>query len=102
MDTGTPGVRPTPHNFALEVRGDSMIGRHLCDRDIVILEGGKTPQNGDVVAALIDNETTLKTFVQEPGRPPYLKAENLRYPEFHPASKLVIQGMIVTLLRLVG
>jgi repressor LexA len=102
VDTGTSGLHPTPRTFALEVRGDSMIGRHICDHDIVILEAGKTPRDGDVVAALIDNESTLKTFVQEPGRPPYLKAENPHYPELHPASELVIQGVMVALVRLLG
>lgn len=95
----TLGIRNTPRTFALEVRGDSMLGRHICHGDIVVLEHGRTPRSGDVVAALIDNESTLKTFVQERGKQPYLKAENPKYPEFYPAVELVIQGVMVALVR---
>ncbi len=99
MDVGTLGFKPTARTFALEVRGDSMIGRHILEGDVVILEHGMTPRNGDVVAALIDNENTLKTFVQERGQGPYLKAENPRYPKLIPATELVIQGVMVALIR---
>jgi repressor LexA len=99
VDLETLGIRPTPRTFALEVRGDSMIGRHIIEGDLVVLEHGKAPRSGDVVAALIDNESTLKTFVQERGQPPCLKAENPRYPKLHPAAELVIQGVMVGLIR---
>ncbi|MCX8108840.1 MAG: transcriptional repressor LexA [Verrucomicrobiae bacterium] len=99
IDLELLGIRPTARTFVLEVRGDSMIGRHILDGDLVVLEHGRTPKNGDVVAALIDNESTLKTFVHERGRPPYLKAENPKYPRLYPASELVIQGVMVGLIR---
>ncbi len=98
LDLETIGIRPTPRTFALEVRGDSMVGRHILDGDVVILEHGMTPRTGDVVAALIDNESTLKTFVLNRGKP-YLRAENPRYPDLIPASELVIQGVMVALIR---
>jgi repressor LexA len=98
IDIATLGIKPTPRTFALEVRGDSMIGRHILDGDLVVLEHGVTPRAGDVVAALIDNESTLKTFVLERGRP-HLRAENPRYPKLIPASELVIQGVMVALIR---
>jgi len=99
VDLETLGIRPTPRTFALEVRGDSMVGRHIIEGDLVVLEHGKTPRHGDVVAALIDNESTLKTFVQERGQPPCLKAENPRYSRLHPVAELVIQGVMVGLIR---
>lgn len=99
IDLGTLGIKSTSRTFALEVRGDSMIGRHICDGDIVVLEHGRTPRSGDVVAALIDNESTLKTYVQERGKAPHLRAENPGYPKLHPAAELVIQGVMVALLR---
>jgi repressor LexA len=98
MDIETLGLKPGPRTFALEVRGDSMIGRHILDGDLVVLEHGVTPRNGDVVAALIDNESTLKTFVLERGQP-WLRAENPRYPKMVPAGELVIQGVMVALIR---
>jgi repressor LexA len=98
IDVGTLGIKPTPRTFALEVRGDSMIGRHILPGDLVILEHGLTARVGDVVAALIDNESTLKTFLHERGKP-YLRSENPRYPNLIPASELVIQGVMVALIR---
>ncbi|MCU0771996.1 MAG: transcriptional repressor LexA [Verrucomicrobia bacterium] len=99
VDLSTLGIKSTPRTFALEVRGDSMIGRHICDGDLVVLEHGRPPRSGDVVAALIDNQSTLKTYVQERGKPPHLQAENPKYPQLHPAAELVIQGVMIALLR---
>jgi repressor LexA len=98
VDVGTLGIRPTPRTFALRVKGDSMMGRHIVDGDTVVLEHGRVPRTGDVVAALIDNESTLKTFVMNRGRP-FLRAENPRYPDLVPAGELVIQGVVVALIR---
>ena len=98
VDINTLGISPTARTFALRVSGDSMIGKHIVDGDIVIFEHGLTPRTGDVVAALIDNESTLKTFILEHGKP-WLRAENPRYPKLIPAAELVIQGTMVALVR---
>lgn len=98
VDVASIGIKPTSRTFALEVRGDSMIGRHILNGDLVVVEHGITPRNGDVVAALIDNESTLKTFVIERGKT-FLHAENPKYPDFIPAQELVIQGVMVALVR---
>jgi len=75
-----------------------MIGAHILDGDVVILEQAKEVHNGDIVAALIDGETTLKRYLVDHGRP-YLKAENSRYPNLIPARELKIQGVMVSLVR---
>jgi len=75
-----------------------MIGAHILDGDIVILEDRQTAKNGDIVAALIDGETTLKRYVTERGRP-YLKAENPKFPDLIPARELRIQGVMTSLVR---
>jgi len=98
LDTRSANVSKGGRTFALRVRGDSMIDAHIVDGDIVILEDRKDVQSGDIVAALIDGETTLKRYVIEHGRP-YLKAENPRYPNLTPARELRIQGVMVSLLR---
>jgi repressor LexA len=98
LDARSANVGKNRNTFALRVRGDSMIGAHILDGDIVILEDSKDAQNGDIVAALIDGETTLKRYVVEHGRP-YLKAENPRYPNLTPARELKIQGVMVSLVR---
>src|SRR4030066_1040799 len=49
--------------FALKVRGDSMIEEGIFDGDYIILEQTNTPNNGEIVVALLDNENvTLKRF----------------------------------------
>ncbi|HWY40706.1 MAG TPA: transcriptional repressor LexA [Chthoniobacterales bacterium] len=98
LDARSANVSKTHGTFALRVRGDSMIGAHILDGDLVILEQSKDVQNGDIVAALIDGETTLKRYVVDRGRP-YLKAENPRYPDLIPARELKIQGVMVSLVR---
>jgi repressor LexA len=92
------GYKPTRNAFALRVTGDSMIGRHILDGDFVILEHGAEPRNGQIVAALIDGASTLKTFVLK-GRKPFLKAENPKYPDLIPAEELMIQGVFKALIR---
>jgi len=98
LDTHSANVSKNHGTFALRVRGDSMIGAHILDGDVVILEQSKEIHNGDIVAALIDGETTLKRYVVDHGRP-YLKAENSRYPNLIPARELKIQGVMVSLVR---
>ncbi len=97
IDVRSLGIKHNARTFALKVRGESMIDAHICDGDTVILEF-KTPRNGDIVAALIDDETTLKRYIVENGKH-YLKAENELYPDLIPARELIIQGVLVGLLR---
>ncbi|MBE0542694.1 MAG: repressor LexA [Verrucomicrobia bacterium] len=98
VDVASLGFKPTRNTFALRVTGDSMIGRHVLDGDIVVLEHGPEPRPGDIVAALIDGESTLKTFLRKNGKP-YLKAENPQFPDLLPAEELMIQGVFKALIR---
>lgn len=84
--------------FALKVSGDSMIGKCIMDGDVVVLEQNADPKPGDVVAALIDGLSTLKTYVVERGRP-YLRAENPKYPNLIPMDELMVQGVMRMLIR---
>jgi repressor LexA len=98
IDVDTLGLKPNARTFGLRVRGDSMVGRHIVDGDLAIIEHGLTPRPGDVVAALIDGQVTLKTFLVQRGKP-YLRAENPRYPDLLPREELQIQGVLVALVR---
>jgi repressor LexA len=98
VDVATIGFKSTRNSFALRVDGLSMIGRHICPGDIVVCEHGPEPRNDDIVAALIDGKTTLKTFVQKGGKR-YLKAENPKFPNLIPSEELVIQGVFKALIR---
>jgi len=97
MDISTLGIPRNARTFALKVRGDSMIDAHICSGDTVILEF-REPRKGDIVAALIDGETTLKRFLIEKGQP-FLRAENPDFPDLIPARELIIQGVLIALLR---
>ena len=97
IDIAALGIPRHARTFALKVRGDSMIDAHICSGDTVILEF-REPRKGDIVAALIDGETTLKRYLVEKGRP-FLRAENANFPDLIPAQELIIQGVLIALLR---
>jgi repressor LexA len=97
IDENTLQLPKNARTFALEVRGDSMIGAHIIDGDVVIMEL-RDPTHRDIVAALIDGETTLKRYLVHKGKP-FLRAENSKYPDLIPAHELVIQGVLRALLR---
>jgi repressor LexA len=98
VDIESIGCKPTRNAFALRVTGDSMVGKHILDGDFVVMEHGPEPRNGQIVAALIDGASTLKTFLIKNGKP-YLRAENPKYPDLMPAQELMIQGVFKALIR---
>ena len=98
IDVETLGIKPSTRTFGLKVQGDSMVGKHIVNGDIAVIEHGVQPRTGDVVAALIDGQVTLKTFLMQRGKP-YLRAENPRYPNLIPQEELQIQGVLVALIR---
>ena len=53
--------------FALRVRGDSMIEAHIMDGDLVFVRKQETAGSGDIVAAMVDGEATVKRFARESG-----------------------------------
>jgi repressor LexA len=53
--------------FMLKVAGESMIDAAICDGDWVVVRQQKTAENGDIVAAMLDNEATVKVFRQRDG-----------------------------------
>jgi repressor LexA len=97
VDSKFFGVNETSEIFALKVQGESMIGAQVADGDTVLLKRA-TPREGDIVAALIDGEVTLKRYQIKRGKP-FLKAENPAYPDLIPAAELVIQGVMIGLIR---
>jgi repressor LexA len=97
VDTFATGISERSVLFATHVRGDSMVGAHVLDGDCAVFEV-REPVPGQIVAALIDGETTLKRYVREKGQP-FLRAENPKYPDLIPVGELVIQGVLVHLQR---
>lgn len=84
--------------FALKVTGESMMGRSICDGDWVIVDSDVSPNEGEVVVALIDGDNTLKTLARRENRF-YLKAENPDHPDWIPMEEMIIQGVVKAVLR---
>ncbi len=97
VDLDSLGINPKAKTFALQVRGDSMLNAHIVPGDLVVMER-REPREGDVVAALIDGECTLKRYLTKRGKP-FLKAENSLYSDLIPAQELSVQGVMVALIR---
>ena len=54
--------------FMLKVKGESMIDAAICDGDFVVIRQQKDANNGEIVAAMIDGEATVKTFSRKSGK----------------------------------
>ncbi|MEO8205599.1 MAG: transcriptional repressor LexA [Chthoniobacterales bacterium] len=98
IDADVFQIPKNARTFAVEVKGDSMIGAGILEGDYVVLEQCPS-KNGDIVAAAIDGEVTLKRLVIQQGKP-FLHAENPSYKDITPAHDLLIQGVFRALLRL--
>lgn len=86
--------------FCLRVEGDSMINAGIFDGDLVLVDPGLKPKNGDIVVALVDQGNTVKTYIEDKvSKKVYLKAENSEYPDIHPMESLEIQGVVIKLIR---
>ena len=87
----------TGNLFMLEVHGDSMIDAAICDGDYVVVREQHEAVNGDIVAALLDNEATVKTFRNDHGHV-WLIPHNPAYSPID-GSHATIMGKVVTVLR---
>lgn len=83
--------------FMLEVHGDSMIDAAICDGDFVVVREQNTAQSGEIVAALLDDEATVKTFRQDHGHV-WLMPHNPAYSPID-GTHATIMGIVVTVLR---
>lgn len=83
--------------FLLEVRGDSMIEAAICDGDFVVVRQQPTANNGDIVAALLEDEATVKTFKRTDGQV-WLLPHNPAYSPID-GNQASILGKVVAVLR---
>jgi repressor LexA len=84
--------------FCLKVRGNSMIDAYVCDGDTVVCQKTSTANNGDMIVALLkDNTATLKHFYKKK-RHILLQPAN---PEFPPikVTKVTVQGKVIAVMR---
>jgi len=90
-------VRHPSRTVLVTVKGDSMIDAGLLPGDKVVVERRHTAAEGDIVVAIVDNESTIKRLVKERGRF-ILKPENKAYPVLRP-KELEIFGVVVGSFR---
>ena len=83
--------------FMLKVVGDSMVDAAICDGDWVVVRQQSTCESGDIVAALLDNEATVKTFKRRDGHV-WLMPHNPAYAPIL-GDDATIMGKVVTVLR---
>jgi len=85
-------------SFLLKVSGDSMTGAGIMDGDLVIVEKGRNPKNGDIVLAEVDGEWTMKYFRRK-GKETVLEAANEKYPTIRAKTELRLGGIITAVIR---
>ena len=83
--------------FMLKVKGESMIDAAICDGDYVVIRQQKDANNGDIVAAMIDGEATVKTFSRKSGHIWLLPAND----DFAPidGDQCEVLGIVTAVLR---
>ncbi|MGY1750838.1 transcriptional repressor LexA [Modestobacter sp. SYSU DS0511] len=83
--------------FMLKVTGDSMVEAAICDGDWVVVRQQPTAENGEIVAAMIDGEATVKTYKRRDGHV-WLLPHNPAYAPI-PGDDATVLGRVVTVLR---
>ena len=83
--------------FMLKVAGDSMVEAAICDGDWVVVRQQPTAENGEIVAAMIDGEATVKTYKRRDGHV-WLMPHNPAYEPI-PGDDATVLGRVVTVLR---
>ena len=83
--------------FMLKVVGESMIDAAICDGDWVVVRQQNVADNGDIVAAMIDGEATVKTFKRTKGQV-WLMPHNPAFDPI-PGNDAVVLGKVVTVIR---
>lgn len=83
--------------FGLRVRGDSMVDAAICDGDLVVVRQQPEAQSGEIVAAMLDGEATVKVYRRRGGHI-YLEPRNSAYPVLD-GDHAVVLGKVVSVMR---
>ena len=86
--------------FMLRIDGESMKNAGICDRDIIVVETGTAPRDGDIVVARVNgDEVTVKRFFQK-GKEIELRPENEAFSSmYYPVAQVEILGCVTGLMR---
>ncbi len=91
------GITGRGNVFGLRVRGDSMIDAAICDGDIVVVRQQSEAHSGQIVAAMIDDEATVKVYRRRNGHV-FLEPRNPAYAAID-GDKAVVLGVVASVLR---
>ena len=84
--------------YMLRVDGDSMVDAGILPGDVVLVERGRQPKNGDIVIACVDGEWTLKSFFKDASGV-RLEPANRKYQTIRPKRTLTIEGVVGSVVR---
>ena len=82
--------------YALRVKGDSMTGKNIFDGDLALVKKQLVAEDGDIIAALIENEATIKTLRKKNSKV-YLEAANKHYSPISKEFKVI--GKVIATIR---
>jgi len=82
--------------FLLRIKGDSMIGANIEEGDLIVIDKAKEPRKGDIVVALVEDETTVKRLDKRNGKW-VLKSENPDYPVIEKTFQVI--GVVIGVVR---
>jgi len=91
-------IRNHDATFLLKVSGDSMSGAGILPGDMVIVDKGRNPENGDIVIAEVDGEWTMK-YLKKRGDNVMLLPANPAYRPIKPRHELKIAGVVTAVVR---
>jgi repressor LexA len=88
--------RPDKDIFALAIHGESMKDKGIDNGDVAIIRKQKLASPGDIIAALLENEATIK-ILKKNNKESYLAAANKNFPEIH--KPFVILGKVIAVIK---
>ncbi len=91
-------IKHPEQTYLIRVTGDSMIDAGIHEGDLVIVERGRTPKDGDIVIAQVDSEWTMK-FYEKRGTTVRLIPANKKYSPIVPKCELTVGGVITAVIR---
>ncbi len=86
-------------NFALRVRGDSMIDDGIRDGDVLVVKRQATAENGQTVVAVVNGEATVKRFYRNEGRVELRPANSTVQSIVLESGEVEIRGVVIGLIR---
>jgi repressor LexA len=91
-------VKHQEATYIVKVNGESMIEAGILPGDVLLVERGTEPRDGDIVIAQVDHEWTMKYF-RKRGRAVFLEAANKDFKPIHPQEELKIAAVVRAVIR---